>query len=101
MLRRHGEAASAFARHGSALVAQKTLASTDAVKSTVNVQVVSGNAAIAGMDRIEPMDPEHSAVLVRMSKRAPLGLQMPPVGTKVVDDDGVKAVTDWINSIPN
>lgn len=83
------------------MVAQNTLASTDAIKSTVNVQVVSGNAAIAGMDRIEPMDPEHSAVLVRMSKRAPPGLQMPPVGTKVADDDGVKAVTDWINSIPN
>jgi hypothetical protein len=27
-------------------------------------------------------------------------VQMPPLGTKVVDTDGgVKAVTDWVNSI--
>lgn len=83
------------------MVAQDTIAKSDAVKSTVNVLVVSGNAAITGMDRIEPMDPEHSAILIRMSKRSPAGLQMPPIGTKIPDDDGgVKAVTDWINSIP-
>lgn len=83
------------------MVAQSTIANTDAVKTTVDIPVLSGNAAIAGMDRIEPTDPDHSALLIRMAQRTAAGLQMPPLGTKVADTDGgVKAVTDWINSLP-
>jgi hypothetical protein len=82
------------------MVGQTTYAATDAVKTTVNVVVASGNAAFTGKDRIEPMEPDNSAILIRMKSRTP-GVQMPPSGTKVADTDGgVKAVTDWVNSIP-
>jgi hypothetical protein len=83
------------------MVGQTTYATNDAVTTTVNAPIVSGLADIAGLDRIEPMEPTKSGLLIRMEKRAPAGLQMPPVGTEVPDTDGgVKAVTDWINSIP-
>lgn len=81
-------------------IAQTTYDSTDAVKTTVGITAVSQNAAIVGKKRIAPMDAPNSAIVIRMSSRTP-GVQMPPLGTKVVDTDGgVKAVTDWVNSIP-
>lgn len=88
-------------------IAQTTYATTDAVKTTVGITVLSQNTAIVGKQRIAPMDPANSAILIRMSARTGDGipehtanLQMPPLGTKVVDTDGgVKAVTDWVNSI--
>ncbi len=85
---------------------QTTIATTDAVKTTVGITVVSGNVNITGKKRIAAMDPANSAILIRMNVRTSdgipvhAGLQMPPLGTKVIDTDGgVKAVTDWINSI--
>jgi hypothetical protein len=82
------------------MVDQTDYATSDPVKTTVNVVVVSGNAAFTGKDRIEPMEPDNSAILIRMKSRVP-GVQMPPLGSKVADTDGgVKAVTDWVNSIP-
>ena len=87
-------------------VLQTTYATTDAVKTTVGVTVVSANAAITGKKRIAPMDAANSAILIRMGVRtsdmvpAHAGLQMPPIGTKVIDTDGgMKVVTDWVNSI--
>jgi len=81
-------------------VAQTEVTNTDAYKTTVNVAVVSGNPAISGKDRIEPQDAANSAVLIRMNSRTG-GVQMPPLGTKVVDTNGgVKDVTEWVNSIP-
>jgi hypothetical protein len=88
------------------LTGQKTYATTDAVLKTVGVTVSSGLADIAGMHRIEPMSPSTSALLIRMQWRGDSKptLQMPPkstTSTKIADTDGgVKAVTDWINSIP-
>jgi hypothetical protein len=85
------------------LTGQKTYATTDAVLKSVNVIVSSTNAAIVGKDRIEPMEPANSALLLRMEARGTT-LQMPPLNTtstKLPDTlGGVKAVTDWINSIP-
>jgi hypothetical protein len=82
------------------MVGQTTYATTDAVTTTVNQLVVGANAAFTGKDRIEPMEPDNSAILIRMKSRTP-GVQMPPLGSKVADTDGgVKAVTDWVNSIP-
>ena len=80
-------------------VGKTTYATTDTVTTTVGITVVSGNAAITGKKRIAAMDPANSAILIRMGSRTP-GLQMPPLGTKVADTDGgVKAVTDWVNTI--
>ncbi len=85
---------------------QTTIATTDAVKTTVGITVVSGNVNITGKKRIAAKDPTNSAILIRMGVRtsdgipAHAGLQMPPLGTKVIDTDGgVKAVTDWVNSL--
>jgi hypothetical protein len=46
--------------------------------------------------RIAPCSPDHSAVVLRMLSRGAIG--MPPVGSEVVDDDGLAAMTAWINS---
>jgi uncharacterized repeat protein (TIGR03806 family) len=47
---------------------------------------------------VVPHDPDNSIVYRRMARRDLK--QMPPLGTNVVDDDGVKLVRDWINSLP-
>jgi len=82
------------------LVGQTTYASTDTVKTTVGIPVVSMRPEITGKNRIETNDPDNSAVLIRMKARnvpGPAGLQMPPLGTEVPDTDGgVKVVTDWV-----
>jgi hypothetical protein len=44
---------------------------------------------------IKPGDPEHSAVVYRMSTRNPL-YQMPPLGTKLADAEAVDLVRRWI-----
>jgi len=55
--------------------------------------------------RIAPGDPEDSAIFIRMAHRAadPTdGLewpQMPPIGTKIVDEEGLAAVEAWIHSL--
>lgn len=71
--------------------------------STVGVTVASGNYAIAGKPRIDPMAPNNSAPLLRMGDRGS-GLQMPPLATtstKVADlEGGVVDVTAWIDSLP-
>jgi hypothetical protein len=45
--------------------------------------------------RIDPGSPETSAVLHRMEDRGSR-VQMPPIATEKVDEDGVAAVTAWI-----
>lgn len=45
--------------------------------------------------RIVPGDPEKSALLVRMRSRHPLR-QMPPVGTKMVDEAAVALISRWV-----
>lgn len=82
------------------LVGMKTYESTATVTSSVGVIVGSANAAIVDKPRIDPMAPDNSAALIRMKSRA-VGVQMPPLGTKVADTEGgVADVTAWINSIP-
>jgi hypothetical protein len=82
------------------MVGETAYATSSPVTTTVGVTVVSGNPAFTGKQRIAPMDPDNSAILIRMKSRTP-GVQMPPVGTKVADTNGgVKDVTDWVNSIP-
>lgn len=49
--------------------------------------------------RIDPMNPDNSAILRRMSVRGPNTAQMPLIATEVVDPTGVATITDWINSL--
>jgi hypothetical protein len=82
------------------LTSQTMYDQTDTVKSAVGVAM--SNTGIAPT-RIAPMDPDNSGILKRLSA---LGgaTQMPPQSTgvrHVLDTNGgIKAVTDWINSIP-
>jgi hypothetical protein len=39
--------------------------------------------------------PELSVIVARMSSRNPL-VQMPPLGTRIVDQDAVDLITRWI-----
>lgn len=86
------------------LVAQTDYAQTDVVRTTVNVPVRSGLAALAGKLRIDTAQPENSAILVRMEARGIAGLQMPPYNsnsTKQPDTTGgVADVTAWLTSAP-
>jgi hypothetical protein len=49
-------------------------------------------------DRIAPGAPDTSGIVYRMSRRGPR-LGMPPVGTEVVDPQGVDAVRAWVASL--
>jgi hypothetical protein len=59
--------------------------------------------------RIKPGDAYESGIIGRMSAHIPgdkttrlAADQMPKIGTKVVDEDGLMAVSDWINALdPN
>ncbi len=45
--------------------------------------------------RVRPGEPDHSALAVRLSSRDAV-LQMPPLGTQLVDDEAVRLVRQWI-----
>jgi hypothetical protein len=65
---------------------------------TTTVGVLVQGFGAGGTVRIDPMKPDNSAVLLRMSRRG--SGQMPPIATKVVDTTGVTAVTSWDNALP-
>jgi len=50
-------------------------------------------------ERIVPGHPEQSLLIARVSSRNP-ARQMPPMDTKVVDDEGVALLTRWIREKP-
>ena len=49
--------------------------------------------------RIVPGDPEASAVYVRMTTRGREELDMPPLGTEIVDTDAAERVFEWISDL--
>jgi hypothetical protein len=50
--------------------------------------------------RIQPGDPEQSAVLFRMLLDASLGSHMPPIASEVIDEaNGVSAIRSFIESL--
>ncbi len=48
-----------------------------------------------GSLRLAPGDPEHSALVARLGSRRP-SAQMPPLGTKLVDEQALRLVSRWI-----
>ena len=46
-------------------------------------------------DRLVPGDPDRSILLARMSSRHPV-MQMPPLGSRLVDEEAVRLVRQWI-----
>jgi hypothetical protein len=65
------------------------------VASTVGVAIKSPKWA--GQTRITPGDPASSALFQLLAQRG--GEQMPPIGTRVVDDAGKRAVEAWITAL--
>jgi hypothetical protein len=49
--------------------------------------------------RVEPGHPEQSVLFARASSRDP-ATQMPPLGTRVVDDAAVRTLRTWIATLP-
>ncbi|MFC1460192.1 hypothetical protein ACETIH_26500 [Microvirga arabica] len=45
--------------------------------------------------RVEPGHPDRSGVMQRISSRSP-ALQMPPLGTELIDDEAVRLLNRWI-----
>ena len=78
-------------------VSDQIVEDTDTFVDAVGVPAL---AAMGGATlRIAPGDPSDSVVSYRMGQRAPF-VQMPPLGTDVVDGAGLAAVDAWITSLP-
>ena len=71
------------------------LASTNAC----DVSPLSGDLGIPNARLIVPGDASRSLVIERTSRRDIHG--MPPLGSSVVDDDGIALLTSWINGLAN
>jgi hypothetical protein len=63
----------------------------------VNTAPVHGNFKIDGAKLLVPGQPEKSIILERM-KMTTLG-RMPHIGSRVVDDQAVQLVHDWIKGL--
>jgi hypothetical protein len=74
-----------------------SVANTPTYKTTVNQTLTASNPT-PNEYRIVPGNAAASDVHLRMSERGTL-IQMPPLGTEVVDDTGLAAVDAWINSL--
>ena len=46
-------------------------------------------------DRLRPGDPDRSVLVARMASRHPVA-QMPPLGTRLVDEDAVRLIRKWV-----
>jgi hypothetical protein len=78
------------------LVSNTTVEATDTFTTAVGKPAL--NFPCNGCNRITPGDPLNSAVIIRMSTRAPAD-QMPPLATEIVDAAGVATVSEWIQSL--
>ena len=69
----------------------------DALRTAVGQQsqfTVPGEAP-GSSQRVRPGEPDRSALTVRLASRSAL-VQMPPLGTQLVDDEAVRLVRQWI-----
>lgn len=64
-----------------------------------DVEPQNGNMGIATARRLAPGDADRSVLLARMNLRND-ALQMPPIGSNVVDTEGVALIREWISSLP-
>jgi uncharacterized repeat protein (TIGR03806 family) len=64
-----------------------------------NVDPEEGDLGLTMARIIAPGDVSRSVLVERMNRRDPVG--MPPLGSSIVDADGVTLVTNWINGLAN
>ena len=80
-----------FLRQTTATAAPSTIASTFNRPVKKPAPGLSPDAIM----RIEPQHPDRSVLMQRIASRSP-ALQMPPLGTELVDHDGVDLIQRWI-----
>jgi hypothetical protein len=79
------------------LVGNTSVENTDTYKTAVGVPTASFQCN--GCKRIDPGHASTSAIVIRDLSRGNAA-QMPPIASEIPDVLGVKAVSDWINSLP-
>jgi hypothetical protein len=81
-----------------------TVATVDPLRTTIGVAAVSpGWAQPRQWTRIVPGDPGDSLLVQLISNRGtnnPVGGQMPPIATSIVDTADVATVADWVAAMP-
>lgn len=82
----------------SASVFDQTPEGTAVYRTAVN-QELTGWVNHGFTKRVDPASPSTSAVLARMSTRAP-GDQMPEIATEIIDPRGIAMVREWIAHLP-
>ena len=80
-----------FLRHSAETTGEPALASTVAQPVRKPAPGQSPDAVL----RIEPGYPDRSGLMQRISSRSP-ALQMPPLGTELIDDEAVRLLYRWI-----
>ncbi|MBB3017464.1 mono/diheme cytochrome c family protein [Microvirga lupini] len=80
-----------FLRHGADTAGESVLASTVAQPVRKQAPGQSPDAVL----RVEPGHPNRSGLMQRISSRSP-ALQMPPLGTELIDDEAVRLLYRWI-----
>jgi hypothetical protein len=78
---------------------QKALGGSQATETTVNhpVRKPAPGQSPDAVNRIEPGSPERSGLVQRARSRSP-ALQMPPLGTELVDREAIVLLENWIAS---
>jgi hypothetical protein len=78
---------------------QKVLGGSQATETTVNhpVRKPAPGQSSDSVNRIEPGSPERSGLVQRARSRSP-ALQMPPLGTELVDREAIALLETWIAS---
>lgn len=93
-------------RSGNGVPLRMSLAQSAADPKASRVQTLTSMLGVEGRYRspalpatarlITPADPRHSLLALRMRSRQP-HLQMPPIGTRITDDEGLALVERWIH----
>jgi hypothetical protein len=78
-------------------VGERTAPETELYRTTID-QVLTSFDSPGLTLRVAPGDPDRSGVLYRMRQRDP-DIQMPPIATELVHDEGVEAVRAWIETL--
>jgi hypothetical protein len=83
---------------------QVTISAFDPLRTTIGVPATSpGWIQPVHWDRIVPGDPGDSLLVQLISNRGtnnPVGAQMPPIASSIVDTVDVASVVDWVSKMP-
>lgn len=82
---------------GAAVSIDLRYATNIAETNTCNVNPANGDLGVPGARLISPGAPESSILYLRMNRRD--SMQMPPVGSTVVDSDGAALLAQWISQM--